>query len=308
LNINQAEHPKEKLIDPYGGLNDISQGKLRAVTDKSFVDDPLRILRAVRFKAQLDFAITASTEQLILPEVKNLEQVANERSREELVKIFYYPGVAENIDYLDKIGVLSEFQLEEVTRYSKTVVEEVEELLTIDYWQSKIDQSRRPLLKLAVLGQECVRQSASLGKIRSILRELTFSNQQVKYILLLLRYYKRPLELSATDKFSFGSRYRFFKAASDAVADICLLAAAYSKSEPSARLDFLRELIASKEEFDERTKQQLISGVDLMEELGMVEGPRIGDVLAKVEQQQGQGLINTRREALDYARQINREF
>jgi poly(A) polymerase len=93
LNINQAEHPKEKLIDPYGGLNDISQGKLRAVTDKSFVDDPLRILRAVRFKAQLDFAITASTEQLILPEVKNLEQVANERSREELVKIFSHDNI-----------------------------------------------------------------------------------------------------------------------------------------------------------------------------------------------------------------------
>ncbi|MGM0370741.1 MAG: CCA tRNA nucleotidyltransferase [Bacillota bacterium] len=312
LNINQAEHPRKGLIDPYGGLNDINQGILRAVTDESFADDPLRVLRAVRFKAQLDFAITASTEQLMLPEVKKLEQIANERSREELVKIFSYPGVAENIDYLDKLGVLSEFQLNEVTSYSKTVVEEIEELLTTDYWQSKIDKSRRPLLKLAVLGQECAKQSASLGQIRSILRELTFSNQQIKYILLLLRYYKRPLELSATDKSSFGSKYRFFKAVSDSVADVCLLAAAsstaLSKTDLSARLDFLRELIATKEDFDERTKQQLISGADLMQELGVEEGPRVGKILAKVEQQQGQGLINTRREALDYARQKNREL
>lgn len=84
-----AFNPTDGLIDPFGGINDINDGIIRAVGDakKRFEEDGLRILRAVRFCAKLNFKIDIDTANSMLVCSHNLNNVSMERKRDELIKI-----------------------------------------------------------------------------------------------------------------------------------------------------------------------------------------------------------------------------
>lgn len=75
--------------DPFGGLLDLSQRTIRTpgAADVSFSDDPLRMLRAARFVAQLDFAVDDDVDQAMRQMADRIEIVSAERIRDELVKL-----------------------------------------------------------------------------------------------------------------------------------------------------------------------------------------------------------------------------
>ena len=83
-----AWHPARGLCDPYGGLDDLQDGILRAVGDPDarFTEDGLRILRAVRFASQLGFAVEPQTAAAMRRQLGRLDCVAAERVREELTR------------------------------------------------------------------------------------------------------------------------------------------------------------------------------------------------------------------------------
>jgi tRNA nucleotidyltransferase (CCA-adding enzyme) len=73
-----------KLLDFYGGESDLRQGLIRVLHSLSFIEDPTRILRAVRLETRLDFQIELRTEQLISNAVPMLDRVSGDRIRHEL--------------------------------------------------------------------------------------------------------------------------------------------------------------------------------------------------------------------------------
>jgi len=81
------------LIDPYGGEADLVAGTIRAVGDPEarFREDPLRLLRAVRFAAQLGFTIEPRTLAAIDAQAGSLERISKERIAEELTRILVSP-------------------------------------------------------------------------------------------------------------------------------------------------------------------------------------------------------------------------
>jgi len=81
------EHFITNLIDPFGGRADLSHGQIRAVTEGALLDDPLRMLRAVRQAAELGFLIEDVTYNLIRRDASLLTTVASERVRDELDRI-----------------------------------------------------------------------------------------------------------------------------------------------------------------------------------------------------------------------------
>lgn len=90
LTINSmAYHPKEGLLDPHLGLEDIKSKVIRAVGNPSdrFKEDPLRMLRAVRFSSILGFDIDKSTQDAIEKNSHLIEAISQERIRDELTKI-----------------------------------------------------------------------------------------------------------------------------------------------------------------------------------------------------------------------------
>lgn len=78
-----------ELLDPFSGRNDLKEGIIRALHDSSFVDDPTRIFRAVRFEQRFDFRIEPHTESLIKKAagLKMVDQTQKQRIREELITI-----------------------------------------------------------------------------------------------------------------------------------------------------------------------------------------------------------------------------
>ncbi len=97
-----------KLIDPYGGQQDLSDGIIRAVGDagERFREDALRLMRAVRFHAQLGFRIEKETMAAVKAEAKLLEHIAKERIRDEMTKMLMTARAGEGIEIMRTTGLL----------------------------------------------------------------------------------------------------------------------------------------------------------------------------------------------------------
>lgn len=96
----------EQLIDPIGGRQDLAQRRLRVCFPRTFEDDPVRILRAWRFAAELDCAVDDATASLITEAAAQLDRVAGERIRDELIAILRTDRAGWAVTQLDRLGVL----------------------------------------------------------------------------------------------------------------------------------------------------------------------------------------------------------
>ena len=99
-----AINPKTwgKLIDPFGGKKDLRSKRIRILHEKSFLDDPTRILRAARFKARLKFAIEAKTLGSLRSaiKIKVLDTIKPQRYLKDFNKILKEPKSEDAIKYL----------------------------------------------------------------------------------------------------------------------------------------------------------------------------------------------------------------
>jgi len=94
------------VLDPTGGLHDIQARVVRACSSESFVDDPLRILRAFRFKADLGFRISEETLDLIPASLPALAGVAGERIRDEFMAMLAAERSIDSLREMDRCGVI----------------------------------------------------------------------------------------------------------------------------------------------------------------------------------------------------------
>jgi len=95
-----------EVVDPLDGLSDLSHTTIRACSERSFVDDPLRILRAYRFATLLDFKIADQTRALLKRSIPELPTVSGERVREELFFILCEGNASRTIDMITSDNVL----------------------------------------------------------------------------------------------------------------------------------------------------------------------------------------------------------
>jgi poly(A) polymerase len=108
LGISLNKENYGELLDPFGGLNDIEKKIIRTPMepDRTFSDDPLRMMRAIRFATQLNFTIEASTFRGIKENVQRISIVSKERIADELTKIVAAPKPSIGFDLLYKTGLL----------------------------------------------------------------------------------------------------------------------------------------------------------------------------------------------------------
>ena len=99
---------KGQLLDLYGGIKDIHARVIRAVGDplERFNEDALRILRAVRISAELNFAIDPRTEGGMRDRAEQLEKISKERIRDEFVRIINSPQPMQALVLSQKLGIL----------------------------------------------------------------------------------------------------------------------------------------------------------------------------------------------------------
>ena len=360
------------IIDPYDGQRDVQLGLVRAVSETAFQDDPLRTLRAVRIAAEMEASIERGTEELLRRAVRLITNVSAERVRDELAKILALPGAAQNLRYLDELGLLTaiipeletlkgieqsephyldvfEHSLEAVRRLEQ-VIEALEghdgeeaadsalslvPLLLSPFSRQLIahlsqpisdDRSRLTVLKLVALlhdlGKPATKSFDDEGGIHFyghegegaevvgvILRRLRFGGNEVSLAKTIVANHMRPCLLADQEVVTRRAVYRFFRDTGDAGVDTLLLyladhLATWGPNLRMARWHKRAEFVASMlADYYERNQKvisppKLISGHDLMEEFGLEEGPRIGELLEAVREAQAEGEVGTREEAL----------
>lgn len=94
------------VIDPHGGQRDLKRRVVRLVSEQALVDDPLRLLRAVRLVVQLDFKLAPETAEAVRRHAGRIGQAAAERQRDELVRCLATPRAAGALRLLDELGLL----------------------------------------------------------------------------------------------------------------------------------------------------------------------------------------------------------
>ncbi|MGD9393991.1 MAG: HD domain-containing protein, partial [Dehalococcoidia bacterium] len=95
------------LIDPFGGLGDLKNRVIRAVSETVFADDAVRLLRAVRLAAELGFSLDKNTEALVKSQCHLITDVAGERLREELVRLLAVANPEKFLFHLDELGLIT---------------------------------------------------------------------------------------------------------------------------------------------------------------------------------------------------------
>jgi tRNA nucleotidyltransferase (CCA-adding enzyme) len=100
-------HHYGELLDPWGGYNDLEEGLVRVLHSLSFVDDPTRMLRAVRFEQRFGFSIETHSLQLMAEARSMLEKLSSDRIRHELNLILTEVRAADILARLDELNLLT---------------------------------------------------------------------------------------------------------------------------------------------------------------------------------------------------------
>ena len=98
----------DEIIDPQDGVTCVSQRVLTVISDQSFREDPLRLLRAFRLAVELDFVIDERTLAAVADNTRLISTVSSERVREELLRIVGAPKSAQALELMSELGVLDE--------------------------------------------------------------------------------------------------------------------------------------------------------------------------------------------------------
>jgi hypothetical protein len=120
-------------VDPYGGLDDLARGVLRAVAPSIFEDDPLRLLRAVRLEDELGFKLDPETEGILREHAELVTRPAGERILAELARLS-----ADGFERLAELGLLAPLggSLERL----RTLAEPTAEMRLVAVFEDRLDR------------------------------------------------------------------------------------------------------------------------------------------------------------------------
>lgn len=200
------------LIDVFGGMQDLERGIIRCVgnAEERFTEDALRIMRAVRFAAQLGFSIEDGTRQAIAKLAERLCQISRERIQAELVKLVTSDH-PELIRIAYQTGITS-YVLPEFDIMMDTPQHSPYHQYNVGEHTIRVMQAVRPdpYLRLAALlhdiGKPAARTTDENGTdhfdgheglgsemAKNILKELKFDNKTIDIVTRLVKYHDYPL-------------------------------------------------------------------------------------------------------------------
>ncbi len=296
-----AYRPREGLVDCFGGLEDLSAGLIRCVGDAKarFTEDALRMMRAVRFCAQLSFSMESCTRAAIGELAGNLAKVSAERIQAEFLKLLCSPN-PDDVRELYETGLSAVF-LPEFDACMKTPQNNPHHCCSVGEHILRSLREVRPdrVMRLAMffhdIGKPVTKQTdgqgidhfhghAAVGEemTKKIMRRLKFDTDTIVRVSRLVRSHDRNIEpdergvrraMAAVGADLFPALFDIKEADMRAQSD-------YRREEKEERLARLRALY---EEVTDRRecvslKELAVTGHDLIE-AGVRPGPEMGRIL-----------------------------
>ncbi len=276
-----------RLYDYYNGRRDLNKSIIRVLYNLSFVDDPLRILRAVRFEQRYDFTIEPETKALIEQAVRSkvLEKVSRQRLNQELKLIYKEPAPVKVLQRLNRFKVLP-FLYPGVKTDRKTWqrLKNIEEVL---HWARERGWKKRPDSELVYLsglltGLESVDRSA-------IIRKLQLSRDRASTVLAACRKVPEVLEELKQETLNPSAVVSSLEALP---VEAVLLA--YAMTENKIVRGHLKVYMEALKYIQPRLK-----GSDL-KKMGLAPGARYQQIIDSLKQAVLDGEVKTPQEELDY--------
>ncbi len=314
---------QDDFIDPYNGLKDIEKRIIRTVgnPNERFAEDALRLLRAVRFSTQLDFKIQEKTWEAIIKNSRNIGKISGERIRDELLKMLSTNHSYEGILLLDKSGML-ELIIPELAEGKGVSQARPGRHHTTDVFTHNIESlnkcpSSDPIVRLATLlhdvGKPYVKKQDEEGYVifynhevkgsrlaYEICKRLRLSKKQTEKIANLIRWHMFTIDENITD----SAIRRFIRRVGiDNVADMMDLRigdrlGGGTQVAESWRLKKFKARVASELNPPFSVNDLAIDGNDIMEELKLKPGPKVGEILRKLFEEVDEDLSRNTREHL----------
>ncbi|MEZ4775214.1 MAG: HD domain-containing protein [Bacteroidia bacterium] len=336
LSISLNKEDFGEIIDPFEGIKDLHQKTIRTPRTPgiTFSDDPLRMMRAIRFSSQLDFEIEAETFAAIRENRKRISIISRERITDELNKIILskvpskgfllldesglleiiFPELSamKGVDYVDGKGHKDNFY------HTLKVLDNVAEISDNLWlrWVAILHDIAKPLTKRYEPGNGWTfhgHEDKGARMVPKIFQQMKLPlNDSMKYVQKLVKLHQRPIALVSEEVSDSAIRRIVVDAEDDLndLLDFCRSDITSRNQNKVAR--FLRNYAALEKRIHEveerdnlRNWQPPVTGDMIMETFSIPPGKIIGQIKNDIREAILEGIIpNEREAALDYMNKI----
>ncbi|NOX18873.1 MAG: HD domain-containing protein [Chlorobi bacterium] len=328
-----------EVIDLFGGLKDIEDRIIKTPLEPfvTFNDDPLRILRAIRFAARLDFKIEEKTFEALGKVAERLKIITQERITDEFLKIMSVKKPSVGLKYLYDSGVMQvifpeianlagvdqrkDFHHKDVFLHTCEVVDNIAQA-SGDVWlrfAALLHDVAKPKTKRFVENVGWTfhgHEELGARMVKQIFKRMRLPMHKAEYVEKLVRLHLRPIALNK-DEVTDSAIRRFIVAAGEDLDDLIILCRADITSKNIKKVqqylkhyDIVMEKVRDVRERDKlREFQSPVRGEEIMRVCNIPPSKKVGEIKTAIEEAILDGEIDNNYEAAyEYLLKIKQNF